>query len=83
MTLAYNLNTNKQSNKQKKTENTQFQHDVLRDNKYGNGFWVSFVELEAKIGFQGSEKTSLSYHMTPNRSNKDKILVLARNSPKT
>ena len=40
--------TNKQSNKQKETKNTQFQHDVLRDNKYGNGFWVNFIESEAQ-----------------------------------
>ena len=41
------LSTNKQSNKQKETKNTQFQHDVLRDNKYGNEFWVNFIESEA------------------------------------
>ena len=35
-----------------------------------------------KNGFQGSEKrnTSLSYQKTPNRSNKDKQLIPARNS---
>ena len=51
MTLAVvgTLSTNKQSNKQKETKkNTQFQHDVLRDNKYGNGFWVNFIESEAQ-----------------------------------
>ena len=40
MTLAVvgALSTNKKSNKQKETKkNTYFQHDVLRDNKYGNG----------------------------------------------
>ena len=51
MTLAVvgTLSTNKQSNKQKETKktHTQFQHDVLRDNKYGNGFWVNFIESEA------------------------------------
>ena len=47
MTLAVvgTLSTNKQSNKQKETQNTH----ILRDNKYGSEFWV-------KNGFQGSEK---------------------------
>ena len=60
--------------KKKETKDPQFQHDVLRDNKYGNGFWINFIESEAQNGFQGSEKrnTSLSYKKTPNRSNKDK-----------
>ena len=64
-------------------KHTQFQHGVLRDNKYGNGFWAIFIESEApKNEFQGSEKrnTSLSYHMTPNRSNKDKNRIPSRNS---
>ena len=62
MTLAVGgmLSTNKQSNKQKKTKqtkNTQFQHVVLRDNKYGNGFWVNFIELEApKTGSRDQKK---------------------------
>ena len=58
MTLAVvgTLSTNDKSKKQKETKNTQFQHDILRDNKYGNGFWVSFIESEAKNGLQGSEK---------------------------
>ena len=58
MTLAIvgTLSTNEKSNKQKETKNTQFQHDVLRDNKYDNGFWVNFIESEAQNGFQGSEK---------------------------
>ena len=45
MTLAVvgTLSTNKQSNKQKETEKTQFQHDVLQDNKYGNEFWVNLL----------------------------------------
>ena len=77
MTLAVvgTLSTNKQSNKQKETTNTQFQHDVLRDIKYGNGFWVNFIELEAqKTGSRDQKKrnTSLSYQKTPTRSNKDK-----------
>ena len=29
-----------------KPKNTQFQHDGLRDNKYGNVFWVKFIESE-------------------------------------
>ena len=50
MTLAVvgTLSTNKQSNKQKETKNNQFQHDVLQDNKYGDGFWVNFIESEAQ-----------------------------------
>ena len=50
MTLAVvgTLSTNKQSNKQRETKtHTQFQDDVLWDNKYGNGFWVNFIESEA------------------------------------
>ena len=56
MTLAVvgTLNTNKQSNKQK--ENTLFQHDVPRDNKYGNGFWVNFFESEAQKRVPGVRK---------------------------
>ena len=50
------LSTNKQSNKQKETNNTQFQHDVLRDNKYGNVFWVNFIESEAQRRVPGSGK---------------------------
>ena len=74
MTLAVGrtLSTNKQSNKQKETKNTQFQHDFLRDNKYGNGFWVNFIVSEAQKRVQKKRNTSLSYQMTPNRSNKDK-----------
>ena len=69
MTLAVveTISTNKQSNKQKGKKNTQFQHDVLRDNKYDNGFWVNFIESEAQNGLQGTEKkrnTSLSYQKT-------------------
>ena len=51
MTLAVvgTISTNKQSNKQKETKkNTQFQHDVLRENKYGNGLWVNFIESETQ-----------------------------------
>ena len=39
----------KQSNNQKETKNTQFQHDVLRDSKYCNGFWVNFIEFGSPI----------------------------------
>ena len=70
-----------QINKRKKP--TKFQHDVLRDNKYGNGFWVNFIESEAQKRVPGIRKkrnTSLSYQKTPNRSNKDKTLIPARNS---
>ena len=58
MTLAIvgTLSTNKQSNKQKKTKNTQFKRDVLRDNKYGNGFWVNFIESEAQKRVPGVRK---------------------------
>ena len=59
MTLAVvgTLSTNKQSNKQKETKkNAQFQHDVLRDNKYGNGFWVNFIELESQKQVPGIRK---------------------------
>ena len=87
MTLAVGgmLSTNKHSNKQKKNKkkNTQYQHGVLRDNKYGNGFWVNFIESGApKTSFRDPKKriTSLSYQKTPNRSNKDKNTIPARNS---
>ena len=50
------LRTNKHSNKQKETKNSLFQHDVLRDNKYGNGFWVNFVESEAQKRVPGIRK---------------------------
>ena len=85
MTLAVvgPLSTNKQSYVQKETTNTQFQHDVLRDNKYGNGFWVNFIQLEAQKRVPGIRKkrnTSLLYQKTPIRSNKDKKLIPARNS---
>ena len=58
MTLAVvgTLSTNKQSNKQKETKNTQFQHDVLLDNKYGIGYWVNFIELEAPKRVPGIRK---------------------------
>ena len=57
MTLAVvgTLSTYKQSNKQKE-KNTQFQHDVLRDNKSGNVFWVNFAESEAQKRVPGIRK---------------------------
>ena len=49
------LSTNNQSNKQKETKNhTQFRHDVLRDNRYGNGFW--FIESEVQKRVPGNRK---------------------------
>ena len=61
MTLAVvgTLSTNKQSNEQKETKKTQFQHDVLRNNKYSNEFLVNFIEWEAKKRVPGSEKKKL------------------------
>ena len=58
MTLAVEgtLSTNKHSNKQKEIKETQFQHDVLRDNKYGNGFCVNFIESEAQKRVPGIRK---------------------------
>ena len=58
MTLAVvgTLSTNKQSNKQKETINTEFQHDVLRDNKYVNGFWINFIKSEAQKRVPGIRK---------------------------
>ena len=50
------LSTNKQSNKQKETKNTLFQHDVPRDITYGNGFWVNFIESEAQKRVPGIRK---------------------------
>ena len=58
MTLAVvgTLSTNKQSNKQKETKNTPFQNGDLRDNKYGNGFWINFIESEAPKRVPGIRK---------------------------
>ena len=39
--------TNNQINKRKQKKNTQFQHDVLRDNKYGMGSGSILLNLEA------------------------------------
>ena len=60
MTLAVGrtFSTNKQSNKQKETKkNTQFHYDVLRDNKYGNGLWVTFYWIwSPKTGARDQKK---------------------------
>ena len=58
MTLAVvgTFSTNKQPNEQKETKNTQCQHDFLRDNKYGYGFWVNFIESEAQNWVPGIRK---------------------------
>ena len=58
MTLAVvgTFSTNKQSNKEKETKDTQFQHDILQDNKYGNGLWVKFIEWEAQKRVPGIRK---------------------------
>ena len=57
MTLAVvgTITTNNQINKRKQ-KNIQFQHDVLRDNKFGNGFWVNFIESEAQKRVPGIRK---------------------------
>ena len=58
MTLAVvgTFSTNKQSNKQNETKNTQFQHDALRDNKHSNGFWVNFIGSDAQKRVQKKKK---------------------------
>ena len=43
-------------NKSKEKTHSQFQHDVLRDNKYGIVFWVSFLEIEAPMRVPGVRK---------------------------
>ena len=84
MTLAVvgMLSTNKQSNKQKE-KNTQFQHDVLRDNKYGNGFWVNFIESEAQKRVPMiRKKETRHFRIRRHQLNQIKIkkLIPARNS---
>ena len=86
MTLAVvgTLSTNEQSNKQKETKNT-LNFSMM---SYGITSTVMssgsiLLNWKPKNVFQGSEKkknTSLSYQKTPNRSNKDKQLIPARNS---
>ena len=48
----------KQTIKQTKgnKNNTQFQHDVLRDNKYGNEFLVNLIESEGQKWVPGIRK---------------------------
>ena len=45
----------------RKEKYTQFQHDVLRDNKYGNEFLVNFIESEAPKRVPGITKKE-TYH---------------------
>ena len=76
MTLAVGrtFSTNKQSNKQKETKKTlnfSMMSYGITSTVMGSG--SLFIELEAP-------NTSLSYQITPNRSNKDKKLIPARNS---
>ena len=85
MTLAVGetLSTNKQSNKQKETKdplNFSMMSYGIASTAIGSGSIL--LNRKPKNGFQGSEKrnTSSSYQMTPNRSNKDKKLIPARNS---
>ena len=75
MTLAVvvTLSTNKQSNKQKETKHTQFQHDVLRDNKYYNGFWVNLIESEALKLVLGIRKKKETRHCRIRRHQIDQI----------
>ena len=78
MTLAVvgTLSTYKQSNKQKETKNTKFQHNVLLDNTYGNGFFVNFIESEAQKRVPGIKKKGTKHVIVVsennNKSNKDK-----------
>ena len=85
MTLAVGgtLSTNKQSNKQKETKQLNFSIMSYWKTSTVMGSGSMLLNRKPKHGFQGSEKkrnTSLSYQMTPNRSNKDKKLIPARNS---
>ena len=79
MTLAVvgTLSTNKQSNKQKENK---FDY---RDNKYGNGFCVNFIEPEAQKqvpGIREKETCHCRIIRHPNPSNKGKKMIPARNS---
>ena len=38
------------------TIKTQYQHNVLRYNKYGNMFWVNFIEMETQERIRGVRK---------------------------
>ena len=77
------LSTNKQSNKQKETKKTlnfSMMSYGITSTVMGSG--SNLLNRKPKNRFQGSEKRnmSLSYHKTPNRSNKGKKLIPARNS---
>ena len=85
MTLAVvgTLSTNEQSNKQKdtnkKTLNFSMMSNGITSTVMGSGSIL--LNRKPQNRFQGSEKnTPLSYQKTPNRSNKDKKLIPARNS---
>ena len=74
----------KQSNKQKETKkHTQFQHDVLPDTKYGDGFWVNSIESEAPKRVPGIRKKE-TRHCRIRRHQIDQIktkkMIPARNS---
>ena len=88
MTLAVvgTLSTNKQSNKQKETKNTlnfSMMSYGITSTVMGSGSIL--LKRKPKKGSRDQKKrnTSLSYQKTPNRSNKDKKLIPARNSHKT
>ena len=75
---------NNQINKrEQKTLNFSMMSYGITSTVVGSGSIL--LNWKPKNGFQGSEKrnTSLSDQMTPNRSNKDKKMILARNSHKT
>ena len=84
MTLAVGgtlTQTNNQINKRKQNSlNFSMMSYGITSTAMGSGSVLS--NRKPKNGFQGSEKrnTSLLYQMTPNRSNKDKKLIPARNS---
>ena len=84
MTLAVvgTLSKNKQSKETKKTLNFRIMPSGITRLSTVIGPGSILLNRKSKNGFQGSEKknTSLSYQKTPNRSNKDKKLIPARNS---
>ena len=59
---------------------TQFQHDVLRDNKYGNGFCVNFIESEAQKRVPGIRKKHCRIRRHQIDQIKTKKMIPARNS---
>ena len=84
MTLALvgTLSTNKQSNTQKETKNTQYQHDDLRDNKDGNGFWSILLNGKPQNGFRDQKKETRHCRIRRHRIDQinTKKLIPARNS---